>query len=312
MEPGDVPDLPAHRIDDAQPRSHELLVGEVVDELAGTHASIADVRFERRGFDLPRRRNAGRNDNRVAVPVVARMAAWRVGWRVGWRVCRAAGGGIADGQDTKPHMGTTLNISVITPAAKRSLSGNRATAVRWARILEALGHSVTVAEAWPGEGESCQESARPPDLLVAIHAWRSARSVTAFRERYPGRPLVVLMSGTDIYRFQHSHPDETAASDGCRPIGWSACMTSWPTICRPGSDRSSGSFINPRCRCATHGIRHGGPSTSASSGICARRRIPSARRSRCASPPTGRTCASSTSASRTTRLTRRQRTKRWP
>ena len=109
-------------------------------------------------------------------------------------------------------MGTTLNISVITPAAKRSLSGNRATAVRWARILEALGHSVTVAEAWPGEGESCQESARPPDLLVAIHAWRSARSVTAFRERYPGRPLVVLMSGTDIYRFQHSHPDETAAS----------------------------------------------------------------------------------------------------
>ena len=32
------------------------------------------------------------------------------------------------------------------------------------------------------------------------------------------------------------------------PIGWSACMTSWPTICRPGSDRSSGSFINPRCR----------------------------------------------------------------
>ena len=109
-------------------------------------------------------------------------------------------------------MGTTLNISVITPAAKRSLSGNRATAVRWARILEALGHSVTVAEAWPGEGESCQESARHPDLLVAIHAWRSARSVTAFRERYPGRPLVVLMSGTDIYRFQHSHPDETAAS----------------------------------------------------------------------------------------------------
>ena len=109
-------------------------------------------------------------------------------------------------------MGTTLNISVITPAAKRSLSGNRATAVRWARILEALGHSVTVAEAWPGEGESCQESARPPDLLVAIHAWRSARSVAAFRERYLGRPLVVLMSGTDIYRFQHSHPDETAAS----------------------------------------------------------------------------------------------------
>ena len=109
-------------------------------------------------------------------------------------------------------MGTALNISVITPAAKRSLSGNRATAVRWARILEALGHVVTVAEAWPGEGESGRESVPRPDLLVAIHAWRSARSAAAFRERHPGRPLVVLMSGTDIYRFQHSHPEETAAS----------------------------------------------------------------------------------------------------
>ena len=112
----------------------------------------------------------------------------------------------------KPHLGTTLNISVITPAAKRSLSGNRATAVRWARILATLGHSVTVAEAWPGDRDSGRSPAPPPDLLVAIHAWRSGRSVAEFRERHPDRPLIVLMSGTDIYRFQHSHPDETAAS----------------------------------------------------------------------------------------------------
>ena len=36
--------------------------------------------------------------------------------------------------------------------------------------------------------------------------------MAAFRERHPSRPLVVLMSGTDIYRFQHSHPEETTAS----------------------------------------------------------------------------------------------------
>ena len=100
-----------------------------------------------------------------------------------------------------------LNISVITPAAKRSRSGNRATAVRWARILESLGHSVTVDEAWPGAGRH-----RNTDLLIAIHAWRSAASVAAFRDRHPSGPLVVLMSGTDIYRFQHSHPEETTAS----------------------------------------------------------------------------------------------------
>ena len=119
-----------------------------------------------------------------------------------------------------------LNISVITPAAKRSRSGNRATAVRWARILQALGHSVTVDEAWPGTDGQARPGAhretqpgadsggghRDPDLLVAIHAWRSAESVAAFRARHPFRPLVVLMSGTDLYRFQHSHPEETMAS----------------------------------------------------------------------------------------------------
>ena len=107
---------------------------------------------------------------------------------------------------------TALNISVITPAAKRSRSGNRATAVRWARILQSLGHSVSVAEAWPGADGAGARRFRSPDLLVAIHAWRSAPSVAAFRERHPSRPLVVLMSGTDIYRFQHSHREETTAS----------------------------------------------------------------------------------------------------
>ena len=125
-----------------------------------------------------------------------------------------------------PRRGKTLNISVITPAAKRSRSGNRATAVRWAGILQALGHSVTVDEAWPGTYGRARPGAhgearpgadgggeqRDPDLLVAIHAWRSAASVAAFRARHPFRPLVVLMSGTDIYRFQHSHPEETMAS----------------------------------------------------------------------------------------------------
>ena len=105
-----------------------------------------------------------------------------------------------------------MHISVITPAAKRSLSGNRATAIRWARLLESLKHSVAVGEVWPARSQRGETRAPEPDLLVAIHAWRSAASVAAFRARYPSRPLVVLMSGTDIYRFQHRHPEETIAS----------------------------------------------------------------------------------------------------
>ncbi len=96
-----------------------------------------------------------------------------------------------------------MNVILVTPAAKRSRSGNRVTAVRWASVLRQLGHRVTIRESF--EGESA-------DVMVAIHAWRSARSVAAFRRRYPERALIVLLSGTDIYRFQRSHPHETLES----------------------------------------------------------------------------------------------------
>lgn len=93
----------------------------------------------------------------------------------------------------------------MTPAGKQSRSGNRATAVRWARILEELGHRVSIAETSDGRGA---------DMMIAVHAWRSAGSILAYAESYPERPLVVLLAGTDIYRFQHSHPEETLAAMG--------------------------------------------------------------------------------------------------
>ena len=51
------------------------------------------------------------------------------------------------------------------------------------------------------------------------------------------------------------------------------CTTSWRTTCPPGSGRSSGSFTSPRCPCAPPARPCDAPSTSASSGTCARRRI---------------------------------------
>ncbi len=96
-----------------------------------------------------------------------------------------------------------MNISLVTPAGKRSRAGNRTTAVRWARILRRLGHRVAIADT----DERCDA-----DMMVAIHAWRSAASIARFAQAHPGRPLVVCLAGTDIYRFQHSHPEETLAS----------------------------------------------------------------------------------------------------
>jgi putative glycosyltransferase (TIGR04348 family) len=93
-----------------------------------------------------------------------------------------------------------MKISLVTPAGNRSRSGNRTTAERWAGILRGLGHRVTVAETDP---------AGNADMMIAVHAWRSADSIRRFSDAYPDRPLVVLLAGTDIYRFQHSHPAET-------------------------------------------------------------------------------------------------------
>lgn len=96
-----------------------------------------------------------------------------------------------------------MKISLVTPAGKQSRAGNRTTAVRWARILQDLGHRVEISEASDGDGA---------DIMIAIHAWRSAKSIQAFSEQHPNKPLIVLLAGTDIYSFQRSHPEDTIAS----------------------------------------------------------------------------------------------------
>jgi putative glycosyltransferase (TIGR04348 family) len=64
--------------------------------------------------------------------------------------------------------------------------------MRWARILRQLGHRVHIAHRYDGAAA---------DLMIALHAWRSADSIRTFRERYPDRPLIVGLSGTDIYGY---------------------------------------------------------------------------------------------------------------
>ena len=96
-----------------------------------------------------------------------------------------------------------MKIILVTPGGKSLKTGNRVTAVRWARLLRGLGHRVVVQAEWDGS---------PADVMVALHAWRSAGSIAGFRRRFPYRPLVVALTGTDIYRFQHSHGEETLGS----------------------------------------------------------------------------------------------------
>ncbi len=96
-----------------------------------------------------------------------------------------------------------MRIILITPAPPTSRAGNRTTAVRWRDILQSLGHRVDVSTVF---------SDQDADLMVALHAWRSADSVAAFRARFPQRPLILAITGTDAYRFIKSHPQQTLRS----------------------------------------------------------------------------------------------------
>lgn len=83
-----------------------------------------------------------------------------------------------------------LRISLVTPVPVRSRRGNGVTARRWAGILRDLGHRVFLESEYDG---------RRVDMLVALHAWRSAPSILRFRARHPESPIIVGMAGTDLY-----------------------------------------------------------------------------------------------------------------
>ncbi len=48
--------------------------------------------------------------------------------------------------------------------------------------------------------------------MIALHAWRSTDSIRRFRARYPDRPLIVALTGTDINDYLHRDPEPTTRS----------------------------------------------------------------------------------------------------
>jgi putative glycosyltransferase (TIGR04348 family) len=90
-----------------------------------------------------------------------------------------------------------MKIVIVTPAPRGSRKGNRITALRWARLLRSLGHGVAITEGY--DGAVC-------DLLIALHARRSFAAVERFRQTYPDRPIIVALTGTDLYDEIHTEP----------------------------------------------------------------------------------------------------------
>lgn len=89
-------------------------------------------------------------------------------------------------------------IEIITPAPPGSLHGNRVTAKRWQSFLRQLGYRVPITESWSG---------KDADLLITLHAYRSHASIDAFKLAYPNRPLILILTGTDLYRDMANQPE---------------------------------------------------------------------------------------------------------
>lgn len=96
-----------------------------------------------------------------------------------------------------------MNIILITPAPPGSKAGNRATAERWRQLLEDAGHRVNVVTDYQNQ---------PCDLFIALHAWRSHEPILRFRAHHPRTPLLVVLTGTDIYDHQYRFTQDTLES----------------------------------------------------------------------------------------------------
>lgn len=77
------------------------------------------------------------------------------------------------------------------PRGTAQRTGNHHTAQRWAGFLRQSGHRVRIEDEWRGAAA---------DALIALHARKSAESVEKFHHECPERPLIVALTGTDLYR----------------------------------------------------------------------------------------------------------------
>ena len=96
-----------------------------------------------------------------------------------------------------------MKIHLVTPAKKNARNGNRTSAMRWAGLLRTAGHVVHIDTEYNGEST---------DLMIALHAWRSAGAIDRYRQRFPDGPLIVALGGTDVNGFLKSDPETTLRS----------------------------------------------------------------------------------------------------
>jgi putative glycosyltransferase (TIGR04348 family) len=91
---------------------------------------------------------------------------------------------------------TPTPLVLVTPFGAGANNGNWRTASRWARLLAPAYRSLLQTPDAPVTGEGRDAAA----LMIALHARRSRAAIEAWTRHRPHRPLVVALTGTDLYR----------------------------------------------------------------------------------------------------------------
>lgn len=83
-----------------------------------------------------------------------------------------------------------MRVSIVHPSPQGVTTGNRVTALRWAKLLRELGHDVRVRT---------KLDDAPVDVLIALNARKCAQAVVECRTRHPRAKRVTAVTGTDLY-----------------------------------------------------------------------------------------------------------------
>jgi putative glycosyltransferase (TIGR04348 family) len=87
------------------------------------------------------------------------------------------------------------SVVIVSPALADANNGNWRTAERW-RGFAGAQYRARIAGRWP----DAEAGGNGDDLMIALHARRSAPSIQAWAAAHPGRGLAVVLTGTDLYQ----------------------------------------------------------------------------------------------------------------
>lgn len=115
-----------------------------------------------------------------------------------------------------------VRVALASPYPLSSPKGNTVTVRRIGGILRELGYAARECHGWDGE---------PAEVLISLHATKGAAAVAEYRAAHPDGRVVVVLTGTDLYReLDHGTVEglDCLAAADCLVVSQEASLRSVP------------------------------------------------------------------------------------